>query len=400
MSFPLPQELRGPGVFIQEGRMVGWTFSQPADRGYLWAGPEEGNLTPGIRVDEFYFSSFSESREAHFYRVLAMGREIPPAERLKALAHGFSLAALFADEDLPQQIRLHPVVMEMHSLASGLTQQRSADEVVRILDEQVLAAAGDPNLVEDAVIAVAQFQDYGRAIQYLDRLNKNIFFPKGQTPPELGQLRPQIYKDWLRKIIEKGSYSNGTVVFEEAKRAFPDDPELQLLGVEVALAEQDWKGANELLRGKDYPPALKDWAARLEERIKNQEDETGANIRFNPGEQIIPVEAYINGSVLQKFIIDTGASTSSIPKSSLEALRIKVDETTPVKAVQSIAEVAIAYEVTLDSVELSGYRVNGLKALVIDLPGYKDYGLLGLNFLDNFRVEIDRNRGILRLKKR
>ncbi len=279
-------------------------------------------------------------------------------------------------------------------------QQGSAEEVVRVLDEQVLAAAGDPTLVKDAVLAVAQFQDYGRAIQYLDRLNKNIFIPKGQTPPELEQFRAQIYKDWLRKIIEKGSYSNGTVVFEEAKRAFPDDAELQLLGVEVALAEKDWNRANELLQGQDYPPAFKDWADRLGERIKNQADETAANIRFNPGEQIIPVEAYINGSVLQKFIIDTGASTSSIPKSALEALRIKVDETTPVKAVQSIAEVAFVYEVTLDSVELSGFRVNGLKALVIDLPGYKDYGLLGLNFLDNFRVEIDRNKGLLRLKKR
>ena len=57
-------------------------------------------------------------------------------------------------------------------------------------------------------------------------------------------------------------------------------------------------------------------------------------------------------------------------------------------------------EIKLDSVELEGFRVSNVKALVIDIPGYREYGLLGQNFLNNFHIEIDNQRGLLRLKKK
>jgi hypothetical protein len=36
----------------------------------------------------------------------------------------------------------------------------------------------------------------------------------------------------------------------------------------------------------------------------------------------------------------------------------------------------------------------------MDIPGYPDYGILGLSFLNHFSVEIDKPNGILRLKSR
>ena len=46
------------------------------------------------------------------------------------------------------------------------------------------------------------------------------------------------------------------------------------------------------------------------------------------------------------------------------------------------------------------FLVSNLEALIIDIPGYRDYGLLGQNFLNNFHIEIDNQNGILLLKKR
>jgi clan AA aspartic protease (TIGR02281 family) len=115
---------------------------------------------------------------------------------------------------------------------------------------------------------------------------------------------------------------------------------------------------------------------------------------------LIPVDAFLNGSYLQKFEIDTGASICTIPTSAVEALGITIDESTPVRALAGVSGEGTAYEVTIDSIEVQGSSVNGVKALVIDLPTMPDHGLLGLNFLHNFRVEIDKKKGLLRLAKK
>ena len=90
----------------------------------------------------------------------------------------------------------------------------------------------------------------------------------------------------------------------------------------------------------------------------------------------------------------------TIPASALDDLKIKVDDSTPVKAVATGGGIVAAQEVTLESIRLEKCTVQNLKALVMDIPGYPDYGILGLNFLNNFTVEIDKPNGIMRLKNR
>lgn len=401
LGFPLADEIREPGVFMQEGRIVGWTFGDETERGYLWAGPAGADLVPKIQVDQFYGSIVPNCREAHFSRVLARADGIPAAGKLEAFAAGFHMDPRFAAEDMPTQLRPQSIVTHMHILASEIIQNGLAEDVVRALDEHVLTEAQDTILVKDAVLALAKSEDYNKAIRFLERVRKNILEIKGEGLSALDKFQAQLYKDWLRKIIEKGSYYSGMVAFEEAKQAFPNDIELHLLGVEVAIAEKNWERASELLRMRDYPLLLKGRADRLESLIKErQENEEAIVIGFIPGEKNIPVEVVLNGTHLQKFLIDTGASTSSIPSEAVEALRIKIDERTPVRAVSGLGEVVLTYEITLESIELKGHRVYNVKALIIDLPGYPDYGLLGLNFLNNFHIEIDNKKGILRLKKR
>jgi clan AA aspartic protease (TIGR02281 family) len=152
---------------------------------------------------------------------------------------------------------------------------------------------------------------------------------------------------------------------------------------------------------KNYPPALKDWADRLDKLIKEgEEGKDTIVLQFYPGEKHIFIEAKINDLRLFKFIVDTGSDMTSIPSSAVAALGIKIDDRTPVRMISTVAGAGIAYEVTLESIELNKQRIPYLKALIIDIPGYPDYGLLGQNFLNNFRIEIDNKNGILRLRKK
>ncbi|MGZ7065901.1 MAG: retropepsin-like aspartic protease family protein, partial [Candidatus Aminicenantales bacterium] len=176
---------------------------------------------------------------------------------------------------------------------------------------------------------------------------------------------------------------------------------IHLMGVEIAIMEKNWPRATEFLQMRSYPGVLSERAKMLENLIQEgQKDEGIAVLRFDPGTDHIPVQAFLNGKRFQYFIIDTGATTSSIPWSAVEALGLKVEDAANVVVVEGVTGRSLTYEITLDSVELAGQRVYNVKAFVIDIPSYQDCGLLGQNFLNNFQLDIDYKKGILRIRKR
>lgn len=400
-GFPAPPEIRHPGVFLQEGKVVGWTFGDPFDQAYLWSGAPAAGPPRDITVDEFFSAVSADCREGYYRRLLDSGPSETPSAELEALARGFRLPPLLAPLDLPPDLRQPAIVGRMDALASALIQNGQGSAVSRILDDVTIRESADPALARDAVLALAEGQDYNRTIRRLEAIEQDVFAARGPVPAQLGELKSRLYKDWLRKIIEKGDYYSGAVAFEEAQRAFPDDPEIRLLGAVIAFADNNTGRAKELLDQGGFPPALKEQADRLRAQLEEKPDKSeDVVISFNPVEDYIPVDAVINGFYLQKFVIDTGASIVTIPSAAAVALNIKVDESLPAKAVATAGGVAYAYEVTLDSIRLDRYTVNNIKALVMDVPGVGDYGILGLSYLNNFRVEIDKPKGILRLRKR
>ena len=400
LSFPLPYEIQEAGVFMQDGHVVGWAFPDWLDNGYLWEGPAGIDLSPDVRMDQFFHSILADWRETHFENVLNRGMSIPSVGKLEAFAEGLRMDSRFSEEDVPYQLGPQSIVKHMHSIALDLTKNGFARDVVRILDENIIIEAQNLTLLKDSVLARVETEDYNKAIQFLERIKKNIFEIKGQGISGLSQFHAKLYKDWLRKILDHGGYYSGMVAFEDAKRKFPDDIELHLLGVEVALAEKNWARARELLQMRDYPETMRDWVGELENNIQEvQANEGAVTIRFNPGAKHIPVKVYLNGTHSFRFILDTGATMCSIPSSAVDRLRIDIDQTTPI-LISTAGGYAETYEVKLKSVELEGFRVSNMEALIIDIPGFRDYGLLGQNFLNNFHIEIDNQKGILRLKKK
>lgn len=396
----LQEGMKNPGVFVQEDRIVGWTFGDGIEGGYLWKRTEETGLGPEIMIDRLV-AALSTGRESDFNRAFAFKETRPAQERLEMFAQGFLRPRLLADEDVPSPLRDKNAVAEMHALAEGLLKEGQAEDVVRILNLRVIMESSEPLLVQDAVRAMVASKDYNRGIQYLESMEKEYFSSRGQSLPGLEHFHSQLYKDWLREIIAKGGYFSAMAAFEAAKNAFPDDPEIHLLGVEAAISEQDTERAQELLQARDYPPSLKDRAMQLQNEIKEKSEEnTALVIRFTPGESRIPVYVDINSRLRLKFLIDTGAEACTIPTSALESLGIEINDRTAVAIVQGVAGMDWAYQITLESVALDGWSVKDVKAIVIDLASDPDCGLLGLNFLNQFRYEIDNNRGIFRLKRR
>lgn len=399
-SFNLPETVRDPGVLVQDGSIVGWTFGQGMDKGYLWKGPAAAALEPNITVGGFLARVSSNNREACFNQALAPADGISLPMRFEALARGFRLPSLLSGDDLPVRLKPRAVALQMHALASQLLQSGSAKDVARILDDQVLAEASDPGLIMDAARAVVTLQDQAEGLERLERAKKAVLEKSGQRFPILDQFQAKLYKDWLKDIITKGSYHSAMAVYEEASRLFPEDPELHLLGVEAALAEDNREKAKALLGQREYPDPWKDRAHQLESRIQAEEDQDVIAIPLTLDEDQMCVDALLNGSYLQTFIVDTGATRSSIPWSAMEALNIPVDETSPIAGIVTVSGILVTNEVTLQSLELKKFRRDNLTVVVVDLPLHPDVGILGMDFFGKFRIEVDKTNKVLKLKKR
>ncbi|MBM3305579.1 MAG: hypothetical protein FJY79_06520 [Candidatus Aminicenantes bacterium] len=398
----LPREVRQPGFFVQDDRLVGWTFGEGLETGYLWTGRRGAEIEANIDVGELLDSIVAPSREAAFARALAAGGAVPALEKLRALAAGFDQAPLLQARDLPPGLRQEAVTREMHAVSSDLIRRGGGRDVAAVLNSYVLAEAADPELVKDAVLAVLAVEDYNRALRHLERLKAGLSaIPRAtRALAGLDAFHAKLYKDWIRQIVEKGGYYSGESAYEEARQAFPDDAEVHLLGVEVALAANDHELAEERLKAREYRAKDKEWADRLAARLQAHEESQTVVIRFGPREQQIKLDAKINGVRTQEFIVDTGANTSSIPSSALKALGIRIDDSTRVVRVSTAGGVGLTYQVSLDSIGIGGLVVRNLEVLVLDLPHDDGVGLLGLDFLRHFRYEIDNQQGTLTLRKK
>ncbi len=111
----------------------------------------------------------------------------------------------------------------------------------------------------------------------------------------------------------------------------------------------------------------------------------------------LAVTALLDGRVQAQFLVDTGASINTIPRSVVDELGILIDEATPVTVVVGIGgEPMLVPVVELREVRLGDAAVERVEAAVLDTMSY---GLLGMPFFNHFRVETDPVRGRLTLEE-
>jgi clan AA aspartic protease (TIGR02281 family) len=395
----LPGDLDEPGLFVQSGRVVGWTFGGYAAGGYLWRGPEGERLQSAVRIDEFYRLTFAGGREEGFALALAEDDNFAK-EKLEAFVYALRLQPKLSQPDTPPRYKTAASIPVMRRLMSELEKDGRTREAVDLFDAQVLIDAGSAVLLMDVVRLTQAGYGYEYAVALLEEVRNYLVLSHNDPLIQLEKYHADLYKNWLGELIQRGDLTGARQVLNQSGGYFPDAPQFHLLGVQIALENRGWLAAEELLHMRSYPPDMMDQVKNLQDHIAALKGEQGRIVlRFVPGSRQIPVEAVLNNSIRQRFIVDTGASMVTIPVASATELGIEPDRY-PLRTVYTAGGQREAREVVLSVVEIGGWATADVKALVLDLPNQPDVGLLGLNYLRRFRLDLNTEKGTLILEPR
>ncbi len=394
----LPDDINDAGVFIQDGRVVGWTFGDFIDGAFLWAGDVGPNLKAEIRVDDYYRLTFANGREEEFVRALAMGDDYSSLDRLAAFARAFRIDPRLSADRTPDYLKPEAVISQMRLLLARAVQEGFGFQAASYFDAEVLAQAEDISLMSEVVILTAERLGLEEAVNLTENVIEDLEPKRNREKTQLNELHSGLYQNWLNALLEGGDIQDAWRVYERGGRQRPDDLNIHLFGVKLALTEDDWETAERILAAKEYPTALKDQVRSLQTQISELKGLQGKIlIRFAPGTRQIPVSASINQGTSQEFIVDTGASMVTIPFSTARNLDIVISVRNPRRKVFTASGELYAPEVVLDSITLEGFETYNVKALVMDIPNQPGLGLLGLNYLRRFRMDLNTDDGLLML---
>jgi predicted aspartyl protease len=131
------------------------------------------------------------------------------------------------------------------------------------------------------------------------------------------------------------------------------------------------------------------------DRVERPEtaEEGEVPIRFGgPGGAALIIPVYVNGEGPFDFVLDTGATLTCIDRALIERLGLPEQRRAAVGAgVEGVSRVAL---VSVDSLRVGAAQGHGLTACELDMEHIQALrihvdGLLGLNFLREFRLTLD-----------
>jgi clan AA aspartic protease (TIGR02281 family) len=277
-----------------------------------------------------------------------------------------------------------------------LLANEQAAAVADSFEGRVLAQLADVDL--SAKVASAGATAYGGDFA-LALLEEALFWsPEGAFTEALEGVYHKQSLQLLRTLAETGAVEEMQQRLAQLAERFDDSAAIYLYRVEAALLAGDTVLARELLAAVSYPESLQDRAAALGARI----DEAtalaeGILIPFTPGSGAILTEARLNGLLSQPFLVDTGATLTTIPTATADRLGLSSGSARH-RQVNTVGGVVTAWETRLESIVLEDTVVTDLTVLVVDIPDTPELGLLGMNFIRNFEVDLDNQKGELVLR--
>jgi clan AA aspartic protease (TIGR02281 family) len=128
---------------------------------------------------------------------------------------------------------------------------------------------------------------------------------------------------------------------------------------------------------------------------------TKASIPIEKHGQVVIIQATLNNKHSAKFVVDTGASYTLISNALARELSIDVGPSSKTLPFQTANGLINAPVTSLESITVGGMEIRDLPTAVHDAtPDPQVAGLLGLNFLSHFRMDIDTQKGVLHLEKK
>ena len=386
-------------VLMQQGAIVGWIPGEILEGAWLWVGSDEDQLTPVATLDDFQAAEFDGGRIAAT-RLLLDG-QIDDLTALLRLDQAMGREELLPAEEIPVPYR-RIAMFEATSvrLLRGLEAEDGGSYFDAVGLDALLWLEG-PDLV--AIWLSLAIRDGGvrrlsRAVDAGDQLYRS----RADDPAwqRVFGLLPDLFVTGAESSRSSGLDSEAIAWIVSGRARFPADDALRLLDAERLLDAQQLDLCEELLQLEVVRSDLKLLRQGLRSRLERERRIEGrVLIEFPPGSPVIEATALVGG-IPVAFIIDTGASATSIPSSVLAALGIVVDQNTPRRRVRTASDEFEAPVVSLPPLDLAGALVEGMQATVLDLPGQPDTGLLGLDFLGRFRIDLDVDLGWLILEPR
>jgi clan AA aspartic protease (TIGR02281 family) len=126
-----------------------------------------------------------------------------------------------------------------------------------------------------------------------------------------------------------------------------------------------------------------------------------ASIQFQRRGDLVVVKATLNGKLPVSFVVDTGASYTTISQAAAQAAGIQMPENPTVLSFHTANGTIQAPLGSLRSMEIGGLELKDVTVAIHDVfPDAAIAGLLGQNFLSQFRLEIDGGSGLLNLYRK
>jgi len=375
----------GSGLFTQGKHIVGWTFIFLKNKGYLWTGVNEHELKPNIELNtlELLLNNNLQAK-------IKEG-SIKEAGVLMTIKN---LSCFFTDSNPSKN--WDPIIISLLNKVclNGITEKKY-HEVLSIITLSLLAKSQDIILLDCYTKANEAIYGYDLTISLLEKLrssnNATLVFSN-----KIISLIIKSYIQWGQELLYYGKYDDAIKMYSIAMAQYPSEQDLKIFGIETYIKMNNWQKAEEILSGvtfdSKYIPKLQELKNTIEV-IKASENKI--IIKFSPNAQRnIFVNGVINGEISQKFILDTGASIVSIPLATANKLGIDIisGDYTP-RIIATASGIFKTKEVILHSITINGKNIYNIPAIVIDLPQDRSLGLLGMNFLSRFHMELNNDNG-------
>ncbi len=174
---------------------------------------------------------------------------------------------------------------------------------------------------------------------------------------------------------------------------------LLLLGPAVNAGVYSYRDANGTLHAASSPEDIPLEFRGKEKHLSSTESGSGeVNLKLEREGNSLLLPVSFGPGLQALMILDTGASISMISSSIAEKVKPKQIGITEVSSASGVLQVPV---VDMPEVSVGKFSVQNFRVTVNNLPGHgRAQGLLGVDFLNHFRMQLDTESGQLHLERK